>query len=138
TPHLGERNLQYGDFAVWQREWLSSGVLDEQLTYWRKQLAGAARLDLPTDFMPSSQPSHAGAALAFEIPAVLTARLQDLSRQHGATLFMTLVAAFQLLLSRYARQDDVTIGTVIANRRFQDTEHLIGFFVNQLVLRTDL
>ncbi|HEX3681792.1 MAG TPA: amino acid adenylation domain-containing protein, partial [Bryobacteraceae bacterium] len=138
TAQLDELNLQYGDFAVWQREWLGGGVLDEQLAYWRKQLAGAARLDLPTDFLPSSQPSHAGASLAFEIPAVLTARLQDLSRQHSATLFMTLVAAFQILLSRYARQDDVTIGTVIANRRFQDTEHLIGFFVNQLVLRTDL
>ncbi|MET0400425.1 MAG: amino acid adenylation domain-containing protein, partial [Longimicrobiaceae bacterium] len=136
---LPELEIQYADFAAWQRQWLSGEVLDRQLDYWRDRLGGApALLELPTDH-PRRSPvgvSEKG------IPMVLspgTARaLRDLARAEGATLFMTLLAAWQTLLGRYAGQDDVVVGTPIANRTRAELEPLIGFFVNTLVLRTEL
>jgi hypothetical protein len=136
---LPELPLQYRDFAAWQRQWLTGNVLEAQLRYWREQLAGIPALDLPVDYpRPAVQMQRRGGRVAFSLPRELTEKLRELSRQEGATLFMTLLAAFQLLLGRYADQDDVAVGTPIANRNRKESEALIGFFVNTLVLRARL
>jgi amino acid adenylation domain-containing protein len=136
---LSELPVQYADFAAWQREWLRGEVLETQLSYWRRQLAGsAAALALPTDRPRPPALSFRGARLRFELPAELNDELKRLSRGEGATLFMVLLAAFQTLLYRYTGQDDITVGTPIANRQRGEIEPLIGFFVNTLALRTDL
>jgi glycosyltransferase involved in cell wall biosynthesis/NRPS condensation-like uncharacterized protein/alpha-ketoglutarate-dependent taurine dioxygenase len=136
---LPELEIQYGDFAVWQREYLQGEVLDEQLTYWRKQLAGApAVLELPTDRPRPAVQSNRGDMYYARIPKELVEKLKGLGNYEGATLFMTLLAAFQMLLRHYTKQDRIVVGTDIANRHRSETEPLIGFFVNQLVLFTDL
>ncbi|AGY58062.1 non-ribosomal peptide synthetase [Gloeobacter kilaueensis] len=136
---LPELPIQYADFATWQQQWLSGKVLEEQLSYWQKQLAGApALLELPTDRPRPPVQSYRGETFQFETSASLLAGLQQLARQSGATLFMVLLAAFKVLLSRYSRQEDIVVGTPIANRNRSEIEPLIGFFVNTLVLRTDL
>ncbi len=135
---LEDVKLQYADFAMWQRNWLSGDLLEEQLQYWRKQLADAEILELPTDYPRSLQPGSAGETLAFELPVSLTQRLKKVSHREGVTLFMTLLPAFQVVLGHRAGQDDVVVGTDIANRNNAQTEGLIGFFINQLVLRIDL
>ncbi|TXS41852.1 non-ribosomal peptide synthetase, partial [Streptomyces sp. OR43] len=130
--------VQYADFAVWQRQWLSGEVLDEQRAYWRDRLNDAPALELPTDRPRPAVRSSAGAQTAFTVPASAAEALRALSRQSGATMFMTLLAAFDVLLGRYAGADDVVVGSPVANRNRAETEGLIGFFVNTLVLRTDL
>ena len=132
-------SIQYSDFALWQRQWLQGDVLEEQLGYWTKQLAGApAVLDLPTDRPRPAMQTFNGAYYSRGLPKRLGDSLNLLSRREGVTLFMTLLAAFQTLLYRYTNQDDIVIGTPIANRTHRETEDLIGFFVNTLVLRSDL
>ncbi|HYY43190.1 MAG TPA: amino acid adenylation domain-containing protein, partial [Pyrinomonadaceae bacterium] len=139
TVSLPDLPVQYADYAVWQREWLTGAVLDEQLAYWRQQLAGAPPvLELPTDRPRPKLQTFRGAALALELPRDLTDELKSLSRREGVTLFMTLLAAWQTLLARYSGQTDILIGSPIANRRRSEIENLIGFFANTLVLRTDL
>ena len=136
---LPELPIQYADYAVWQREWLSGEVLERQLGYWREQLAGApAQLELPTDHARPAVQSFAGGFEDFKVSRELSEQLRRLSRSEGTTLFMTLLAAFKLLLYRYTGQDDIVVGTGIANRNRHETEGLIGFFVNMLVLRTKL
>ena len=136
---LPDLAIQYADYAVWQRNWLQGEVLDRQLAYWRDRLAGAPpTLDLPTDRPRPARQDHAGATHGFTVSKDVTERLANLGRAEGATLFMTLLAAFQLLLSRYSGQQDVSVGTPVANRRRFELEELIGFFVNTLVMRTDL
>ena len=108
--------IQYADYAVWQREWLQGEVLEAQLAYWKEQLADLSTLELPTDRPRPPVPSHQGAQSAFDLPAPLTQALKELSRREGATLFMTLLAAFQVLLHRYSGQDDIAVGTPIAGR----------------------
>jgi amino acid adenylation domain-containing protein len=130
--------IQYADYAVWQRQWLQGDVLDRQLAYWKRQLAGLAPLRLPGDRPRPAVPSLAGAVQPFNLSRGLTADLQALCRREGATLFMALLAAFQALLGRYAGQDDVAVGTPVANRTRAELEGLIGLFVNTLVLRADL
>jgi amino acid adenylation domain-containing protein/non-ribosomal peptide synthase protein (TIGR01720 family) len=130
--------LQYPDYAVWQRQWLQGAVLQEQLAYWRARLRGLAVLELPTDRPRPASLSFRGAAQSFDLPSELLAALQALCRREKATLFMTLLAAFQALLGRHAGQDDVSVGTPVANRNRAELEGLIGFFVNTLVLRADL
>ncbi|MFI2352998.1 amino acid adenylation domain-containing protein, partial [Streptomyces sp. NPDC019443] len=130
--------VQYADFAVWQRKWLEGEVLEGQLAYWRDKLAGASQLELPSDRPRPPVWSPAGAQTRFTVPARTADALRELSRRSGATMFMTLLAAFNVLLSRYADTDDVVVGTPVANRNRAETEHLIGFFVNTLVMRTDL
>jgi amino acid adenylation domain-containing protein len=131
--------IQYADFAQWQRQWLQGDVLDKILSYWKKQLGGEpAVLQLPTDRARPATPSLDGAKQTIMLPANLTEGLKLLSRREGVTLFMTLTAAFKMLLFRYSGQKDVILGTPIANRNRAETEGLIGFFVNSLVLRTDL
>ncbi|MBO0783239.1 MAG: AMP-binding protein, partial [Ktedonobacteraceae bacterium] len=135
---LSELEVQYVDFAVWQREWFSGSALEEQISYWREQLAGLELLDLPTDHKRPVFAANRGAALPFSLPTGVTLQLIEFSRKEGVTPFMTMAAGFQLLLSRYSGQLDISIGTDVANRNREETEGLIGFFVNQLVLRTDL
>jgi amino acid adenylation domain-containing protein len=136
---LPELSLQYADFAVWQREWLQGEVLDRQLSYWREQLAGVPPvMELPTDYPRPAVRSFNGASLSLRLPRSLTEELKTLSRGEGVTLFMTLMATFQLLLWRYSGQEDIAVGTPVANRTRAETEDLIGFFVNTLVLRTDV
>ncbi|HEU4835901.1 MAG TPA: amino acid adenylation domain-containing protein, partial [Pyrinomonadaceae bacterium] len=135
---LAELEVQYGDFAVWQREWLQGEVLEQQLGYWREQLTDLVPLELPTDRARPAVPSHAGEVLTFDLNAEMTAGLQALSRRSGVTLFMTILAGFQLLLSKYSNQSDVAVGTDVANRNRAETEGLIGFFINQLVLRSEV
>ncbi|HEV2147673.1 MAG TPA: amino acid adenylation domain-containing protein, partial [Longimicrobiaceae bacterium] len=138
-PSLPELPVQYADYAVWQRAWLSGDVLQEHLAFWRESLAGAPPLlELPTDRPRPAVAGYAAGASGFELGAEATAALRALARREGATLFMTLLAAWQLLLSRYAGQEDVVVGTPVAGRDRLETEGLIGFFVNTLVLRTDL
>ncbi|MCY1015586.1 non-ribosomal peptide synthetase [Pyxidicoccus sp. MSG2] len=128
--------LQYADYAVWQRQWLRGPVLAEQLAWWRQQLAGAPHaLEMPTDKPRPAVPVYRGAQVSVVLPAEVSSRLKALSQQEGATPFMVLLAAFQVLLSRYSRQDDVMVGSPIAGRQRGELEGLIGFFVNTLVMR---
>ena len=136
---LPELPVQYADFALWQREWLQGEVLQEQLTYWRQRLEGApALLELPTDHPRPAVQSYRGAHYPFQLSEQMTRELKALSQREGSTLFMTLLAAFQTLLMRYSGQEDLVVGTPIANRTRVEIEPLIGFFVNTLVVRTDL
>jgi amino acid adenylation domain-containing protein/non-ribosomal peptide synthase protein (TIGR01720 family) len=135
---LAEFAVHYADFARWQRQWLQGDVLETQLAYWRQQLADLPVLHLPGDRPRPGSRSLRGAHAVFRLPMPHTAALKALSQQHGVTLFMTLLAAFQVLLQRYTGQDDLVVGTPIANRTRVETEGLIGFFANTLVLRTSL
>ncbi|MDX1017420.1 non-ribosomal peptide synthetase, partial [Sinorhizobium medicae] len=131
--------IQYPDYAAWQRQWLSGERLQTQAQYWRDTLSGApARLALPTDRPRPAQQSFAGAGVPVVIDAALTRGLKRLSRQHGTTLFMTVLAAWAVVLSRLSGQDDLVIGVPSANRGRREVEELIGFFVNTLALRVDL
>ncbi|HEY9652604.1 MAG TPA: condensation domain-containing protein, partial [Coleofasciculaceae cyanobacterium] len=138
---LPELAIQYADFAHWQRQWLQGEVLETLLSYWQQQLAGAPpKLELKKIAENTSfpTPSQTTTAQSFQLSAHLSEQLKTLSRQEGVTLFMTLLAAFQTLLYRYTQQDDIVVGTDIANRNRAELEPLIGFFINLLVLRTDL
>jgi amino acid adenylation domain-containing protein len=131
--------VQYADFAHWQRERLKGEALEADLAYWRGRLGEqAGPLALPTDRVRESVPRFDGATHSFLLPRELTERLKGMSRQQDATLFMTLLAAFQTLLWRYTGQEDISVGTPVAGRTRTETEGLIGFFVNTLVMRTDL
>jgi amino acid adenylation domain-containing protein/non-ribosomal peptide synthase protein (TIGR01720 family) len=130
--------LQYADYAVWQREHLSATVLDEQLSYWRGQLADVPPLELPTDRPRPPVHSTSGAACETVIPAAVTTRLVELSRERKSTLFTTLVAACQVLFGRLSGQDDVAVGTVASGRERAELAGLVGFFVNTLVLRSHI
>ncbi|HST59700.1 MAG TPA: amino acid adenylation domain-containing protein, partial [Longimicrobium sp.] len=136
---LAELPVQYADYAAWQRAWLTGEVVEGQIGYWKARLAGAPPLlDIPTDRPRPLAAGDAGGSVPWALPAETAAALRTLSRHEGATLFMTLLAAWQLLLSRYAGEDDVSVGTPVAGRTRLETEGLIGFFVNTLVLRADL
>ena len=135
---LPELEIQYADYAAWQRAWLQGSVLENQLQFWRQKLAGLPTLQLHADRPRPPRQTFQGAAESLLLPRSLSDQLQALSRHEGATLFMTLLAAFQLLLSRYTGQDDIVVGSPIAGRRRAQLEKLIGFFVNMLVLRTDV
>ena len=131
--------VQYVDYAIWQREWLQSDLLEKQTSYWKQQLAGmSAVLELPKDRPRPAVQTFSGARRSARFPQELTKALNDLSRRHGATLFMTLLAAFQTLLYRYSGQKDFAVGTPVAGRTSAEVEGLIGFFVNTLVMRSDL
>ncbi|MCP3170221.1 amino acid adenylation domain-containing protein, partial [Myxococcus qinghaiensis] len=128
--------VQYADYARWQREWLSGARLEEQFAGWRKRLAGAPpHLELPTDSPRPAIQSHRGATVPVRLSKELSDAIGTLARAEGATPFMVLLAAFQVLLARYSGQEDVSVGSPIAGRRYAETEGLIGFFVNTLVLR---
>ena len=130
--------IQYADYALWQREWLQGEVLEAQLAYWQKQLSGVLPLALPTDHPRPLVQRYQGTIQTWLLPTALSEGLLALSRQQDMTLFMTLLATFQVLLMRYTGQSDICVGTPIANRRQAELEAVIGFFVNTLVVRMDL
>ncbi|MBD2529847.1 amino acid adenylation domain-containing protein [Nostoc flagelliforme FACHB-838] len=135
---LPELPIQYADFAIWQRKWLQGEVIKTQLNYWKQQLGGNLPiLELPSDRPRPAIQSHNGATQPFQLSKSLTEKLKSLSQREGVTLFMTLLAAFKVLLYRYTQQEDIIVGTPIANRNRAEIEGLIGFFVNTLVLRTN-
>ncbi|HEX8335217.1 MAG TPA: condensation domain-containing protein, partial [Pyrinomonadaceae bacterium] len=136
---LPEPPIQYSDYALWQREYLAGEVLERELDYWRRQLAGAPPLlALPTDRPRPAAGSFRGAAVPLALSAELTGALRRVGQREGRTLFMLLLAAFKALLARYTNQTDITVGTPVAGRTQAETKDLIGFFVNTLALRTDL
>ncbi len=130
--------IQYADYAIWQRRYLSGGILEQELAYWEKQLAGAVPLDFPTDYPRAAEQSIRGGRLNFTLKAALVKKLKQLSKEEGATLYMTLLAACNILLNRYTGQEDICVGGAIANRTRSEIEPLIGFFVNTLTLRNKL
>ena len=139
TSPLPELPIQYADYALWQRQWLQGEVLEAKLAYWKQQLGGDLPiLQLPTAAPRSAVKTNLSASHPFVIPPTLCDEIQALSRQERVTLFMTLLAALQVLLKRHTNQDDIVVGTDVANRKPTETESLIGFFVNLLVLRTDM
>jgi acyl carrier protein len=139
SPVLSDLPVQYADFTLWQRQWLQGDVRAAQLAYWQKQLENApVLLELPTDRPRPATQTFQGASQSFILSQESSAALISLSNRLGATLFMTLLTAFQVLLYRYSGQADICVGTPVANRTHPQIEGLIGFFVNTLVLRTDL
>jgi amino acid adenylation domain-containing protein len=135
---LPELKVQYGDFAVWQRERLQGEALERELNFWKEELAGAPPLlDLPTDRPRPLVQTYRGTAEPFTLSPEIAQQLKALSHKHGTTMFMLLLAAFQTLLHRYTNEDDIVVGTTIANRERSELEPLIGFFVNMLALRAD-
>ena len=131
--------IQYADYAAWQRDWLRGAELERQLGFWKRYLGGApALLELPTDRARPARQSYAGASMVKALSAPLSAALRALGQRHGATLFMTLLAGWSVLLSRLSGQRDVVIGTPVANRQRSELEALVGFFVNTLALRVNL
>jgi amino acid adenylation domain-containing protein len=135
---LPDLKIQYADYAAWQRKWLQGEVLEQQLGYWREQLSDLPSLELPTDHPRPLQPSRASSSQSLHLSAELTQKLQELCRAEGATLFMAVLAAWQIVLGRWSRQHDIVIGTDVANRGRAELEPLIGYFVNQVVLRVSL
>src|SRR5262249_26695188 len=139
SSSLPDLKIQYADYAAWQQSWLRGETLERQLTYWKSHLSGAPRvLDLAPDRHRSTIQSAHGAHYRRQISAALTEELNRLSRREGVTLFMTLLATFETLIMRWTGREDIVLGTDIANRRHVEIEPVIGFFVNLLVLRTDL
>ncbi|MBE7174551.1 MAG: amino acid adenylation domain-containing protein, partial [Williamsia sp.] len=139
AAELPSLKIQYADYAIWQkRNWENGKALASQLQYWKERLQGVSIMELPTDHRPPAVPSRRGAAVSFETDGQLLEALKLLSHQQGTTLFMTLLAAFAVLLRRYSGETDICVGTPVANRNRQDTEDLIGFFINTLALRIDL
>ena len=139
TSPLADLRIQYSDYAVWQREWLTGETLANQLQYWQQQLADAPPLlNLPTDRSRPAVQTFGGGTVSFVLDIQLTQQLEQLTRKSNTTLFMTLLAGFVTLLSRYSGSEDILVGCPIANRHHRETEQLIGFFVNTLVLRTKI
>ena len=139
SAELAPLSIQYADYAVWQREWLQGEVLEEQLGFWREQLSGELpTLNLPTDFPRKRVQTFAGAVENFSVPQEVADALQAIAQTNSASLFMTLLAAFNLLLRRYTGQHDLLVGTPIANRHRPEVEGLIGLLVNTLIIRTRL
>ena len=135
---LPQLPIQYADFAIWQREFLQGETLEQQLTYWKNQLAQAPFLELTTDWRWPSVQDYRGACQSLTLSPTLTGALKALSQRENVTPFMLLLTAFSLLLSRHSGQDDIVIGTPTASRTRVETEGLIGLFVSTLVLRTHL
>mgnify|MGYP001795445769 CR=1 FL=1 len=138
SSNLPALPLQYTDYAVWQRTHLEGEVMDNQLTYWEDQLADVSTLQLPTDYVRPAVQRFTGATLSYQLDDRLSADINALSKGEGVTVFMTLLSAFKVLLSRYSGQEDICVGTPIANRTQQELEGMIGFFVNTLALRTQV
>ena len=137
-PPLLELPIQYGDFAVWERERFASGALDDQVSFWRRTLDAAPTVELPSDHPRPAEQTFAGATLPVEVPSPLRASVEELGRRHGATPFMTLFAAFVVLLHRMTGDDDLVVGSYVAGRSRGELERLIGFFLNTLPIRVDL
>ncbi|WP_053002644.1 non-ribosomal peptide synthetase, partial [Kordia jejudonensis] len=139
TPvNLPPLPIQYTDYSIWQRNYLSGTILEEKLAYWKEKLQNAPVLNLPTDYVRPAVKSTEGALHRFKIDATTTAKLNKITNTNGATLFMTLLSAYKILLYRYTQQTDITVGTPIANREQEEIAGLVGFFINTIVLRNQL
>ena len=136
--NLAQLSIQYKDFAYWQRNYLSGAKLEEQLAYWQKHLSGYQTLALATDKVRPKTINYSGANLGFSLNPELSIKLRNLAKEQGCSLYAVLLSGFYVLLSRYSNQDDIVIGTPIANRHYNQLEDLIGFFVNTLALRAQL
>jgi amino acid adenylation domain-containing protein/non-ribosomal peptide synthase protein (TIGR01720 family) len=137
-PELSTPEIQYADYAIWQSEYLDAANLQSKLNYWEEKLAGTDTLELPTDHMRPAVQSSKGSVYEFTITKEVAEQLQKLSLEQGATLYMTLLSVFKVLLYRYSGQEDICVGTPVANRDREEIADLIGFFVNTLALRTNL
>ncbi|MBC9909502.1 non-ribosomal peptide synthase/polyketide synthase [Chitinophaga varians] len=135
---LPAMEIQYADYAVWQRQYLSGDTLAMQLGYWKDKLSGTPVLDLPADYPRPAVQSDRGAITTFTLDRDTAGKVKSFSRQQGVTVFMTLLAAFKVLLYRYTGQEDICVGTPVAGRTRKETDNLIGFFINSLALRSDL
>lgn len=136
---LSDLEVQYGDYAVWQREQLQGKLFERQLSYWKEKLSDApALLELPTDRSRPAVSSHRGAVVELMLSHELTEKIRALNQREGVTLFMSMLASLQVLLCRYSGQEDICVGSPIAGRRLRQTESLMGFFINTVVLRTEL
>jgi amino acid adenylation domain-containing protein len=138
THDLPKLQIQYSDYAIWQRNYLTKEKLNQKLAYWKQKLSNTTPLELPTDYPRPALQSTKGAVAQFKIDKTQTEKLNQLSKQQGTTLFMTMLAAFKVLLYRYTGQTDITVGTPTAGRQQKEVEDLIGFFINTLALRTEL
>ena len=138
TVKLPPLPLQYIDYALWQRDHLGDAVIDKQLTYWEDQLEEVSTLKLPTDYVRPAVQSVVGANTSFELGSELSKGIKSLSQREGATVFMTLLAGLKVLFSRYSGQEDICVGTSVANRTQKELEGMIGFFVNTLALRSEV
>ncbi|SEC17985.1 amino acid adenylation domain-containing protein/thioester reductase domain-containing protein [Tenacibaculum sp. MAR_2009_124] len=137
-PKLPFLTLQYADYAIWQRQYLSGSILEKQLEYWHKKLHGVSNITLPLDFARPSIQSNSGNSIEHILASELSNSLNRVCKEEGVTLFMLLLSAFKVLLSRWSNQQDICVGTPIANRTQAELEGMIGFFVNTLALRSDL
>ncbi|HET8843701.1 MAG TPA: condensation domain-containing protein, partial [Ktedonobacteraceae bacterium] len=135
---LADMPIQYADYALWQQDWLASAGIQEQLSYWRQQLTGVVPLQLPTDRPRPAILSNQGAEYRWMLPTELVEQLRQTCREEGVTLFMLLLGALQIMLAKTSGQEDIAVGTLIANRSRVECERLVGFLVNALVMRTDL
>jgi acyl carrier protein len=135
---LAPLNIQYADFAIWQRNYIKDEVLNKKISYWKEKLQGVEPLQLPVDFARPAVQSTKGASVGFTVDKELTGKFHELSQKQGTTMFMTLLAAFKVLLFRHTGQADICVGTPIAGRQQQEVEGLIGFFVNTLALRDEV
>jgi len=133
---LSELTIQYADYAVWQREWFQEEVAENHLQYWKNQFDGTPELlELPADRARPAAMSYRGASERIQLSAELTQKLRQMSRREGVTLFMSLLAGFQLLLARYSGQREIAVGTPVAGRDEVELEDLIGLFLNTLVIK---
>ncbi|MEO5648085.1 MAG: condensation domain-containing protein, partial [Chitinophagaceae bacterium] len=137
-PVLGSIPIQYADYAIWQRNYFQSAVMETKLDYWKNKLSGVPVLDLPTDHTRPKVQSSNGAVYEFNIDKEIFAGLHGLSREYGTTLFMTMLTAFKVLLYKYTNQQDICVGTPVAGRKQNEVENLIGFFVNTIALRNEI
>ena len=137
-PELTPPEIQYADYAIWQRNYLKGEVLERKISYWKEKLEGVAALQLPTDKPRPAIQSTRGSASRFTIPKEISDQLQALSKEEGTTMFMTLLASLNILLQKYSGQEDICVGSPVANRTQAETEGLIGFFVNTLALRSEV
>ncbi|MFC5044315.1 amino acid adenylation domain-containing protein [Aquimarina hainanensis] len=138
SPDIEKLPLQYIDYAIWQRKYLTQDILEQQLSYWEACLSNTTSLALPTDYTRPAIQSTSGAIINYELDAKMRTQLLSWSKEHGVTLFMTMLSAFKVMLYRYSGQEDICVGTPIANRTHQELEGLIGFFINTLALRSQL
>ncbi|QFG00391.1 amino acid adenylation domain-containing protein [Psychrobacillus glaciei] len=141
NEEINETNLpiQYGDFSLWQKDWLENGQLNKQLTYWKEKLKGELPvIQLPTDYKRSSIPTYNGATLPFSLSKEMVDGIKKISMNEGVTPYMFLLSIYKILLYRYTNIEDIIVGTPISNRNQKETEHLIGLFINTLVLRTGI
>ena len=138
NPGLQPLPIQYADYAIWQRRFLQGDLLEKKFNYWKEKLSGTAPLQIPIDYPRPLIQSTRGATVGFQIGKEITLALNEFSRKQEATLFMTLLSVFKVLLYRYSGQQDICVGSPIAGRQYPEVEGLIGFFINTLVLRTNI